>query len=140
MGSGARSGRNRCRGRDSAPAGSAGGRAGRRTAEPQRCGGYPSSAGGTGKSGIRGDDIEYVDADLEFHRAVVAAVHNPLLDELFDSFSVRMREAMLALLAGSAERPHDQEHHQWLFDAIVDGSTRRAVELATDQLQHVRMR
>ncbi|MGC7322356.1 FadR family transcriptional regulator, partial [Mycobacteroides abscessus subsp. massiliense] len=27
-----------------------------------------------------------------------------------------------------------------LFDAIVDGSTRRAVELATDQLQHVRMR
>lgn len=92
------------------------------------------------KAESAGDDIEYVDADLEFHRAVVAAVHNPLLDELFDSFSVRMREAMLALLAGSAERPHDQEHHQWLFDAIVDGSTRRAVELATDQLQHVRMR
>lgn len=52
-------------------------------------------------SGTRGEAL--VDADLAFHRAVVAAAHNALLDELHGSLLVAVREALLGA-AGAGER------------------------------------
>ncbi|WAL68412.1 FCD domain-containing protein [Amycolatopsis cynarae] len=67
-------------------------------------------------------DIEsLVDSDMAFHRKVVAAAHNEILLELFDSFVPRLRQAMIEMLrirpAPSGERDHDA--HVALADAIA---------------------
>lgn len=68
-------------------------------------------------------DIDsHVDADTVFHRSIVAAAHNPVLLDLFDSFTPRLREAMIEMLrirrhfGGDA----DQDVHAELADAIAD--------------------
>ena len=64
---------------------------------------------------------EHVDADTAFHRAIVAAAHNPILLELFDGFTPRLRQAMIDMLrirdAHGSEA--DQHVHADLADAIA---------------------
>jgi DNA-binding FadR family transcriptional regulator len=82
-------------------------------------------------------DAEYVDVDLEFHRAVVAAAHNPVLAELFDSFRPRVREAMIDLvaIAGPAARSaHDQDVHAEIVAAIRDRDPERAAAVSRAHL------
>jgi DNA-binding FadR family transcriptional regulator len=82
-------------------------------------------------------DAEYVDLDLEFHRAVVAAAHNPVLTELFDSFRPRVREAMIAMvgLAGPAARSaDDQDVHAGIVAAIADREPERAAAVSRAHL------
>jgi len=71
-------------------------------------------------------DVEsHVDADLRFHRAVVVAAHNPLLTDLFDGFTARVREAMVELLrwrraVGEAlDDDADHDAHVRLADAVA---------------------
>ena len=45
----------------------------------------------------------YVDADIAFHRAIIAGAHNSILLDLFDSFTPRSRQAMIDLLRLSGE-------------------------------------
>lgn len=69
------------------------------------------------------DEIEsHVDTDTAFHRAIVAAAHNPILVELFDSFTPRLREAMIEMLRIRKSFGHDsdQDAHSELADAIAD--------------------
>ncbi|WNV77215.1 FadR/GntR family transcriptional regulator [Geodermatophilus sp. DSM 44513] len=63
----------------------------------------------------------FVDADLDFHRAVVAAAGNPVLQELFDAFTAALRAALLDLVAdpGYAEDTHAL--HVALGEAIRRG-------------------
>jgi DNA-binding FadR family transcriptional regulator len=70
------------------------------------------------RSGIE----EHVDADTAFHRAVVTAAHNPILTELFDSFTPRVREAMVEMLRIRKKFGSDTDHdaHVRLADAIAD--------------------
>jgi DNA-binding FadR family transcriptional regulator len=44
-------------------------------------------------------DATFVEADLAFHQAVVDAAHNPILTELFASFTSALREAMFDIFA-----------------------------------------
>jgi DNA-binding FadR family transcriptional regulator len=44
-------------------------------------------------------DATFVEADLAFHQAVVDAAHNPILTELFASFTSALREAMFDVFA-----------------------------------------
>lgn len=75
---------------------------------------------------IRADhrsEIEsHVDTDTAFHRAIVAAAHNPILLELFDGFTPRIREAMIQMLRLRKEfgTDGDQDAHAVLADAIAD--------------------
>lgn len=70
----------------------------------------------------RRSEIEaHVDADTDFHRAIVIAAHNPILIELFDSFTPRLRQAMIEMLRvrqnfGSDE---DQCVHAEMVKAIA---------------------
>jgi DNA-binding FadR family transcriptional regulator len=82
-------------------------------------------------------DAEYVDVDLEFHRAVVAAAHNPVLAELFDSFRPRVREAMIDLvaIAGPAARStHDHDVHADIVAAIRGRDPERAAAVSRSHL------
>lgn len=79
---------------------------------------------------------EHVDADLAFHRAIVVAAANPILTELFDGFTPRLRQTMIAMLRirtafGGAE---DHAAHVCLADAIRAGDAALAAGLSREHL------
>ena len=88
-------------------------------------------------------DVGYVDIDLEFHRTVVAAAHNQVLAELFDSFLPRVRQAMIDMvgLAGPPARSrHDHDVHADIVDAIRDRDPERAAAVSRAHLVGIHRR
>ena len=84
----------------------------------------------------RSDLEEHVDADLAFHRAIVVAAANPILTELFDGFTPRLRQTMIAMLRirtafGGAE---DHAAHERLADAVRAGDAALAAGLSREHL------
>jgi DNA-binding FadR family transcriptional regulator len=85
----------------------------------------------------------FVDADLAFHRAVVAAAHNALLEEMFGSFLVVLRDALLGVLHDSdLDDERTEAAHRELLEAIraQDGkaaakATRRNVSVTARALR-----
>lgn len=79
---------------------------------------------------------DYVDADMRFHRTVVAAAHNPILLELFDSFVPRPREAMIEMLRinRSLDDPTDHGSHAELVEAIAERDEERAARSSREHL------
>ncbi len=88
-------------------------------------------------------DEDYVDADIAFHQAVVAAAHNTVLVELFQSFVPRVRRAMIDMLrlAGDAD-VHRVDHgaHVAIADAVRAGDPEGAARSSRDQLTRLRRR
>ncbi|GAS91884.1 FadR/GntR family transcriptional regulator [Mycolicibacterium brisbanense] len=86
--------------------------------------------------GGRSDD-KLVDADIEFHRAIVRAAHNPVLSELFESFAPRIRAAMLDMLGMSPDdrHRHDQDAHSQIMEAIRQRDPVRAAAVMLGQLE-----
>jgi len=96
------------------------------------------------------DDLDgYVDADTAFHRSVVAAAHNPILQELFDGFTPRLRPAMVEMLrlrghAGSGasarrsssahDADEDQLVHERLAESVVARDSAEAARLSREHL------
>lgn len=73
---------------------------------------------GAAVSGIE----EHVDADTAFHRTIMAAAHNPILLDLFDGLTPRLRQTMVEMLRirvdfGGAE---DHERHVRLAATVID--------------------
>lgn len=88
----------------------------------------------------RSDIERHVDVDMQFHRAIVVAAHNPVLVEMFDSFTPRVRAAMIDMLRlrqdfGSAA---DQRAHVELADAIADRDAATASRLSRAHLGELR--
>ncbi|MFI7336638.1 FadR/GntR family transcriptional regulator [Streptomyces sp. NPDC050085] len=74
-----------------------------------------------------GDPVAYVDRDLEFHRAVVAAGGNPLMTELYESIAASVRDSIASLRpTWSPELPGACAH-----DDLADAIARRDPEAAT---------
>lgn len=72
--------------------------------------------------GVVGQSVpHHVDADMAFHRTVIAAAHNEVLIQLFDAFLPRLRLAMIDMLKirPIASEPCDHALHQQLADAII---------------------
>ena len=72
--------------------------------------------------GIEGQPVpEHVDADMAFHRAVIAAAHNDVLIQLFDAFLPRLRLAMIDMLKIAPVHSEAADHaaHRELADAIA---------------------
>lgn len=80
---------------------------------------------------------EHVDADARFHRAIIAAAHNPILLDLFDGFTPRLRQAMIDMLRirGDYGGDADQQAHARLADAIADRDEYNAAELSRAHLR-----
>ncbi|MGB4135041.1 MAG: FCD domain-containing protein [Microbacterium sp.] len=86
-------------------------------------------------------DIEsHVDADTLFHRAIVVAAHNPVLVELFDSFTPRLRAAMIDMLRIRGEFGGDDDHaaHAELAAAIAAHDASAAARLSRAHLLALR--
>jgi DNA-binding FadR family transcriptional regulator len=62
----------------------------------------------------RGRDRAFVEADLAFHRAVVAAAHNQLLERMYEEFVSTLREALLNFVTND---PLDQQVSETVQDA-----------------------
>lgn len=76
-------------------------------------------------------DAAFVDADIAFHRAVVAAAGNSLLEEMFGSFTAVLREALIEVVGDSALGAGDaSDAHADLVAAIGARDVARA-EAAT---------
>ncbi|TPW78010.1 FadR/GntR family transcriptional regulator [Schumannella soli] len=84
----------------------------------------------------------HVDADIVFHRAIVAAAHNPVLNQLFDAFVPRSRQAMVDLLVlrGPGRFGDDADHdvHAVIAQAVADGAATRAATLVRAHLLALR--
>ncbi|MEU6145810.1 FCD domain-containing protein [Streptomyces sp. NPDC047081] len=85
------------------------------------------------------DDVAFVDADIAFHAAVVAAAHNPVLADLFAQFTPVLREGLVELLALTDLRDHDpntgDEAHEALVRAVAAGDAERAAEVLRAELE-----
>ena len=87
------------------------------------------------RNSARGEDARFVEADLAFHRAVVAAAHNPLLAEMFDSFAAVLREALIAIRSDQAvQGPDADAAHARLAAAIEAGDAAAAAQATHDHL------
>lgn len=85
----------------------------------------------------RSDITSHVDADTDFHRRIVAAAHNPILLELFDGFTPRLREAMIEMLRIRHQFGSDADHvmHVELADAIANRDETAAAARSRTHLQ-----
>lgn len=83
----------------------------------------------------------HVDADIAFHRSIVTASHNPIIIDLFDSFTPRSRQAMIDLLRlrGEFGSDVDQHAHAAILDAIADRDGETASALARKHLLTLKM-
>ncbi|MEZ0577972.1 FadR/GntR family transcriptional regulator [Nocardioides sp. MH1] len=80
-----------------------------------------------------GDAAAFVDADVEFHVAVVAAAHNPLLAELYDG----LVETLRASIDGPGDADDLAREHDAVLAAIRAGDAARAAEAGAVLLDHV---
>ena len=85
------------------------------------------------------DDTAFVDADIAFHAAVVAAAHNPVLADLFGQFRPVLREGLVDLLALTGLRERDPNTgdgaHEALVRAVADGDAETAAEVLRAELE-----
>lgn len=80
-------------------------------------------------------EARFVEADLAFHRSVVAAAHNPLLAEMFDSFASVLREALIAVRSDRSVRSAGADAaHARLAAAIEAGDAAAAAQATHDHL------
>ncbi len=75
------------------------------------------------ETGRTGDGGAFADADLAFHVAVVAAAHNPVLDELFAGISEPLR-ATYDFTEGVHEPELGAGHHRNVVDGIEQATSR----------------
>ncbi|MHB9757650.1 FadR/GntR family transcriptional regulator [Streptomyces sp. BYX5S] len=76
------------------------------------------------------DPAAYVERDVEFHRAVVAASGNPLMTELYESIVESVRDSIASLLPSWTPEPLGASAHDDLADAIARRDPRAAAEAA----------
>ncbi|MFJ3666519.1 FadR/GntR family transcriptional regulator [Streptomyces sp. NPDC090106] len=85
------------------------------------------------------DDTAFVDADIAFHAAVVAAAHNPVLADLFAEFVPVLRQGLTELLTLTGLRADDpgtgDEAHAALVRAVADGDAETAAEVVRAELE-----
>ena len=83
---------------------------------------------------------EHVDTDIVFHRSIVVAAHNPILLDLFDSFTPRNRQAMIEMLRtrGAYGDDTDQATHRRVYDAIANRDGATAAAITRDHLASLR--
>ncbi|MBS4100816.1 FadR/GntR family transcriptional regulator [Tsukamurella paurometabola] len=85
----------------------------------------------------RTDLVRHVETDTDFHRAVIAAAHNPVLLEMFDGIAAHLRRAMIDMLrtrVGDFGGEDDQHSHAALLAAIERRDPEEAARLSREHL------
>ncbi|MER5197202.1 FadR/GntR family transcriptional regulator [Streptomyces sp. NPDC002755] len=91
------------------------------------------------RAASEGDDEAFVDADIAFHAAVVAAAHNPVLTDLFAEFVPVLRKGLVDLLTLTGLRVQEPNTsdgaHEALARAVADGDPEAAAAVLTAELE-----
>jgi DNA-binding FadR family transcriptional regulator len=83
----------------------------------------------------RGRDAHFIELDLAFHGAVVAAAHNALLTEMFGSFVAVLREALLAVTSDrELDNARSDPAHVRLAAAIEAGDAAGAEQATREHV------
>ncbi len=72
-----------------------------------------------------GDPARFIECDLAFHKAVIAASGNRAMIEIYDFFSTSIAETIAATLDEAIPEP-DMQAHEAIVDAIESGSPDKA--------------
>lgn len=72
-----------------------------------------------------GDPSDFIERDLAFHKAVIAASGNRAMIEIYDFFSTSITETIAATLGKEIPEP-DMQAHQTIIDAIETGNADKA--------------
>lgn len=72
-----------------------------------------------------GNPADFIDRDLAFHKAVIAASGNRAMSEIYDFFSTSITETIAATLGKNVPEP-DMQAHQAIIDAIETGDADKA--------------
>lgn len=83
-----------------------------------------------------GTPDEIVDADLAFHRSIIAAAHNGVALDLYSSFMDALREAVLIATAPYTAESVRLDEHLALYRAIEQGDGALAEKAARMHLRH----
>jgi DNA-binding FadR family transcriptional regulator len=75
-----------------------------------------------------GDVDAIVTMDVQLHRAIAQASHNPVLADLYDNLIGALQENVRRNVEELP--PHDDEDHAGLIEAIIEGNAERAAEEA----------
>ncbi len=81
-------------------------------------------------------DSRFVEADLAFHRTVIAAAHNRLLMDMFESFASVLREALVAVVSDRHLDDVDVAPTHARLVAAIEAGDAGAAERATRE--HIR--
>ncbi|WP_210587968.1 FadR/GntR family transcriptional regulator [Streptomyces sp. GESEQ-35] len=91
------------------------------------------------RAAAEADDVAFVDADIAFHAAVVAAAHNPVLTDLFTEFTPVLRTGLVELLTLTGLRTHDPNTadaaHEEIARAVAEGDEEAIVEVVRRELE-----
>ncbi|MBA2324310.1 MAG: FadR family transcriptional regulator [Pseudonocardiales bacterium] len=79
----------------------------------------------------------FVDADLKFHREVIALAGNTLLTELYDQFHEPLRGALIALVDCEPDLPDTSGDHAALLAALHAADPDRAAQATADHFNIV---
>ena len=85
--------------------------------------------------GRRGSWRDAVDADMEFHAALITAAGSPRLVRTYRSLGTEMRLALVQLRPAYDSVSQLAAEHRGLLDAIASGSKRNASRLMQDHLR-----
>ncbi|SEK73962.1 FadR/GntR family transcriptional regulator [Rhodococcus maanshanensis] len=87
---------------------------------------------------VTSDHHAFVEADIAVHRAVVAAAHNRVLSELFETFVPRLTEALVEMIEllglRETDKEPDADEHLALVEAIAAGDEEAAVRVSRAHL------
>lgn len=86
----------------------------------------------------RSDSDAYVEADLDFHRALAEAAANPIILSLIESIGGLLREQRTRIFSVDGGPDRGQFHHRRILEAIEQHDPQRAREAMRAHLQQVR--
>lgn len=86
----------------------------------------------------RGDLIDYLDSDRQFHVELIAALGNPRLTELVDRMRRQTRLFGLNDLVTSGRLLASAQEHRQLLDTLLSGDVEAARELISTHIRHTR--
>ncbi|WP_214408888.1 FadR/GntR family transcriptional regulator [Sphaerisporangium fuscum] len=84
---------------------------------------------------LEGDPSDFVDADLEFHRAVMELSGNPVLVALFASVEPVLRAALVELVTHETGLPDVSCSHTDLLEALARGDAEAAIAATVENLE-----
>jgi DNA-binding FadR family transcriptional regulator len=86
---------------------------------------------------VADDPVIFVEADLQFHLAVVELAGNPVLTDLFTSVLPVIREALVELERHETQRPDSSDAHENLLTALERADADGAIAATIENLQGV---